>query len=572
VGSGQQPVAKVADGATLAASPDARRRAGSSVVGSSVVALPGQAELAHSTARVLRTDEAARALAFSRALTALTGCGVLALPFLYNRARPLYWPMAATLVALCAASAWMWRRTRSERGHSPAAFRVYLSLGFAVGLFVEYDLGIFSPAPLFVTLGIMFLAQSHDRAFAIGATLFAALTYLALAVLVVTGVVPDAGLISAAGASLTGRLLFTAVVPIAYGIAAWQGRQSRRATLAAIEQSHEALRLALTREAQLAEAHQDLDEALRAGARNGGRHSGALMGRYRLAEIIGRGAMGEIYAAADVGTGAPAAVKVLQASASGDPDLVERFLREGRIAVSLKAPNVVTVHDVGAAAGVPFIAMELLVGEDLSAQLRRKERLDLPAVVELVSEVARGLDAARVAGVVHRDLKPQNIFCAEQGDLRPPVWKILDFGVSKLRDSTATLTHAAVIGTPGYMSPEQAEGRDADHRSDVFSLGAVAYRALTGRPPFSGEIPHVLFEIAYKNPFRPSELYPSLPSDVDLVLALALAKRVDDRFESALDLDAALRDAARGALAPAIRARALGLLASSPWGASLRAA
>jgi serine/threonine-protein kinase len=528
--------------------------------------------LAASTARVIRADEAARAAALSRAVVALTGVGVLAIPFLYDRNRPLYWATVATVVSLFVTSIWMWRRTRREGGHAPATFRVFMMLALMAGAFVEYDLGIFSPAPLFMTLAIVFVAQSHDRPLALGATVFCALSYVALAVLVTTGALPDAGLFSAAAGPPMARMLFAVMVPVAYGVAAWQGRQSRRATLQAIEQSHEALRLALTREAQLAEANQNLDDALRAGAGKSGRHSGAQMGRYRLAEIIGRGAMGEIYAAAEVGSGDPAAVKVLQASASGDPDLVERFLREGRIAVRLQAPNVVTVYDVGAASGVPFIAMELLVGEDLATQLRRRERLDLPDVLDLIDQVAKGLDAAHRAGVVHRDLKPQNIFCAEQRCGHLPIWKILDFGVSKLRDSNATLTQAAVIGTPGYMSPEQAEGRDTDHRSDVFALGAVAYRALTGRPAFAGEMLQVLFDIAYKSPVCPSDILPSLPPDVDLVLALALAKRADDRFDGALEMAAALREASRGALAPARRARAMALVEAAPWGSSLRAA
>jgi eukaryotic-like serine/threonine-protein kinase len=557
-------------GATVAASPDARRRAAdggdprpSPDAASHVTA--ARAALAHTTALVLRTDEAARALALSRALVILTGVGLLALPFLYDPTRVLYWPMAGTVAVLFAASVLVWRRSRGERGHSRATFRAYIWLSIVSGLFVEYDLGVFSPAPLFLTLGVTFLAQSNDRRLALGATVFSAGSYFVLALLVAAGVVPDLGLLHVMGASGRGRGLMVVIVPIAFAVAAWQGRQARRATLAAIEQSHEALRLAITREAQLAEANHDLDVALRAGAGEGGRYSSVVMGRFRLGEIVGRGAMGEIYAAADVESGEPAAVKVLQAAVSRQPDLVERFLREGRITARLRAPNVVTVFEVGAAAGVPFIAMELLVGQDLSAHLRQKERLDLPAVVDLCAEVARGLGAAHGAGVVHRDIKPQNIFHAEQGLGQRPVWKILDFGVSKLRDSSATLTNAAVVGTPGYMSPEQAEGRDADHRSDVFALGAVVYRALTGRPPFSGDLPHVLFEIVYKSPIRPSELLPALPPDVDLVLALALAKRAEDRFDSAAELAAALRDAGHGALDPALRARASRLLETASW-------
>ncbi len=567
MGIAEHARADAGDGATAVASPAARRKAGEDGAAASL------ATMAETSAHVIRTDEAARALALSRGITFLSGVGLCAVPFLYDRGRALFWPAAANMVALFLTSGWMWWRAVRARGHSRAVFRLFVAVAAGTGLFMAYDLGVFSPAPLFLALGVVFIAQSHDCPFAVGATVFSAAAYAVLALLVIAGVVPDLGVFSAAAGPLSGRLLFVVMVPVAYGVAGWQGRQSRRATLAAIAETQQALRLALTREAQLAEANQNLDVALNAGAGSSGRYTDARMGSYRLAEIIGRGAMGEIYAASDVDTGAPAAVKVLQASVCRDPDLVERFFREGRIAKSLQAPNVVTVFDVGGAEdGVPFIAMELLVGEDLSARLRHRERLDLPATLDLVDEVSLGLAAAHAAGVVHRDLKPQNIFCAEQPRGQPPVWKILDFGVSKLRDAFATITHAAVIGTPGYMSPEQAQGTDTDHRSDIFALGAVTYRALTGRPPFGGEMPHVLFEIAYKSPTCASELCPSLPPDVDLVLAIALAKRAGDRFDSAPEMAAALRDAARGALDPALRARAAALIEEAPWGVMRQAA
>jgi serine/threonine-protein kinase len=167
--------------------------------------------------------------------------------------------------------------------------------------------------------------------------------------------------------------------------------------------------------------------------------------------------------------------------------------------------------------------------------------------------------------VVHRDLKPQNLFLSETKTGRT-IWKILDFGVSKLQGSAGTLTQHAVVGTPGYMSPEQAQGTAADRRSDIFSLGAVAYRALTGRPPFSGtDTPQILFEIVYKNPIRPSELLPTLPRDVDLALAIALAKRPEDRFSSAFEFAEAFVHASRGRLPLEVRKRARAVLAKYPW-------
>jgi len=211
--------------------------------------------------------------------------------------------------------------------------------------------------------------------------------------------------------------------------------------------------------------------------------------------------------------------------------------------------------------------MERLEGEDLNARLRRQERLELSEVSELVRDVAAGLQQAHDKGVVHRDLKPFNLFLArdEQGNSR---WKVLDFGISKLRDSSSTLTREGVVGTPGYMSPEQAKGVAVDHRSDLFSLAAVVYRALTGRPAFSGSnTPQIMFDVVYRNPERPSLALPGMARDLELVLAIGLAKEVEQRFQSAGQLAAALQAAAEQKLDPELRTRARQLLRKYPWGA-----
>jgi serine/threonine-protein kinase len=225
----------------------------------------------------------------------------------------------------------------------------------------------------------------------------------------------------------------------------------------------------------------------------------------------------------------------------------------------------VRVLDLGqAAGGTPFIAMELLDGQDLGWHLRRRPQMSLEEVVDLTEQVAVGLEAAHAAGIVHRDLKPQNLF------LSSGVWKILDFGVAKLRGSDGTLTKGAVVGTPGYMSPEQARGQEAETRSDLFSLGAVIYRALTGQPPFAGaDLPESLFQIVYGMPARPSALVAQLSPDVDAVLAIALAKHADDRFANPSELAQALRAAAAGRLSAALRARAGELIAKLPWGTAV---
>jgi len=380
------------------------------------------------------------------------------------------------------------------------------------------------------------------------------------------GWIPDLGLYRGGGAPLAQRLFTLAIVPAVYLVTIWQARLSRRATHLAMDRLDEALRLARQREAQLEEANHNLDVALDAAAGGEGRFSGALAGRFRLAEVVGRGAFGEVYAATDEKNGERAAVKMLLPRVRHNIDLVRRFLREAEALSRFRAPNVVSVYQVGEVqSGAPYIAMELLEGNNLAWHLRRHRQLEPRQVVWMAHEVATGLYAAHAAGIVHRDIKPQNLFLARQDDRS--IWKILDFGVAKLGGVQETLTHGAVIGTPGYMSPEQARGQDADPRSDVFSLAAVVYRALAGRPPFANrDTPQLLFDIAYRIPSRPTELAPTLPGDVDLVLAIGLAKRPEDRFGGVVELASALEAALRDQLQIPLRARGQALVDAQPWG------
>ncbi len=329
------------------------------------------------------------------------------------------------------------------------------------------------------------------------------------------------------------------------------GAALRKATLAIEEQRRETMR----REALLEEANADLDRVLHARA---GPSTGARMGAWRLGELLGRGGMGEVYRATNEENGTIAAVKLLLRDPAGDPELLERFRREARALARVDHPNVVRLLDVGDG----WIAMELLEGVDLAKLLRKKETLQSKDVLKLVSEVAAALEAARRAGIVHRDLKPQNIFF----ETRDERWKVLDFGLSKLTERGSTPAQRMPVGTPAYMAPEQIEGTPVDHRADVFALGLVVYRAITGRPAFSAEEPAaVLFDVLFEQPPRPSELAP-VDIDVDFALALALAKYPSHRFERAIDLAAALESAYRGALSPILRSRAETLLATHGWG------
>ncbi|HEX7701775.1 MAG TPA: serine/threonine-protein kinase, partial [Kofleriaceae bacterium] len=167
---------------------------------------------------------------------------------------------------------------------------------------------------------------------------------------------------------------------------------------------------------------------------------------------------------------------------------------------------------------------------------------------------------ARAAGMVHRDIKPPNIFRTRDG-----TWKLLDFGVAVLGDSSGTLTQGGVIGTPGYMAPEQAKGESVDHRADVYAVGAVLYRCITGRAPFSGtDHAAMLYAMVHDMPIRPGAIA-HLDRDVDRVLAVVLAKRRNDRFGSVKELADVLESAFAGRLAPRIRVAADGLLRSQPW-------
>lgn len=266
-------------------------------------------------------------------------------------------------------------------------------------------------------------------------------------------------------------------------------------------------------------------------------------------------------------------MKVLHSSVLGEPTHVERFFREARVSSGLSSPHVVKVLDSGYAAdGTPYLAMELLQGADLSRLLRERSRMSSSEVLELVSHASHALTTAHEAGIVHRDLKPQNLFLAEDAANGPALWRVLDFGISKIAEAGGTLTHGgAVVGTPRYMSPEQARGHAVDRRSDVFSLGVVTYRVLTGRPPFAGhDSMATMYQIMHVQPANPDD-FMTEHGDVELALALVLAKDRARRFQTVAEFSHALAAAVRGELEPRLRDAARELLANEPWGSEVRA-
>jgi eukaryotic-like serine/threonine-protein kinase len=266
------------------------------------------------------------------------------------------------------------------------------------------------------------------------------------------------------------------------------------------------------------------------------------LGRYRLESFLGEGGMGRVYRAFDPSLGRPVAIKILPAALLHDRDRLDRFVREARTASALNHPNVVTIYEIGSSDGTQFIAMELLDGETL----RERGKLELRRAIEIIAQVADGVAAAHSAGVIHRDLKPENIIITKSGFA-----KILDFGLAKLREpsppgndgATARKTDpGTILGSAGYMSPEQAAGRNADHRTDIFSLGCILYEALSGRRAFAGESSiDTLHKIIHDDPRPLRELSPDVPSELQRIVRKCLAKDPDERYQSAKDLAIDLR-------------------------------
>jgi serine/threonine-protein kinase len=526
--------------------------------------------VAETVVSAMHEEEAARARAFGRSISALAIFGMLGQPLFWGGTAPwLFWTNVVNLVVLLVVGVWAYRRAQDPKRYDVTFSRAFACIAAVAGVVLEYYAGVFSPGPIGITLGIAFFGMGHDERFAIGLSGLMAGSYFAVAMGVAFKLIPDFSLFRDSPATLGAKVFMAFIVPIVYLVTLWQARLNRRATREAMERSNEAMRLASQREAQLLEARGQVEAALRAGAGQRGLYSGRTAGDFELDELIGRGAMGEVYAATHMTNGARAAVKVLSAAALANPELRERFLREGEIATRIHSPNVVRVIEVGEITGwAPYIAMELLKGDDLAHHLRRRGQLDVEDVLRLVRDVAIGLEAAHAASVVHRDLKPQNLVLDHGDDDDRGTWKILDFGVSRLLDSNGTLTQHGVIGTPGYMAPEQARGAASDHRADLFSLASVIYRCLTGRPPFQAEeAPRMLLDIVYGMPMKPSEIVPSIPHDVELVLAIGFAKKPSARFASAREMAEALRLAAAGQLPQALRQRAATLLHRLPWGA-----
>jgi serine/threonine-protein kinase len=265
------------------------------------------------------------------------------------------------------------------------------------------------------------------------------------------------------------------------------------------------------------------------------------IGRYEIIEELGRGAMGVVYRARDTQIGRMVALKVIltvSASAQDIEKYKQRFRREAQAAGRLSHPGIVTIHDIAEDdAGQPYIVMEYIEGQPLNVLLGPAAQVPFDRLLDIGIQLAEALDFAHRSGVVHRDIKPQNILVTQDGRA-----KIADFGIARL-EGTELTQEGTSLGTPCYMSPEQFRGGAIDGRSDIFSLGAVLYWMCTGQKPFPGDtVTITCFQVAFENPAPPTLAKPGLPGDLDHILLRCMAKSPGDRYatcgELAADLEA----------------------------------
>ncbi|MEO6418706.1 MAG: serine/threonine-protein kinase [Polyangiaceae bacterium] len=263
---------------------------------------------------------------------------------------------------------------------------------------------------------------------------------------------------------------------------------------------------------------------------------------YQIARLIGEGGMGRVYEARHLRlTDRRFAVKVLNAEYARDTDVVLRFQREAQSSSAIGHPNVLDVFDVHKTPeGVPYLVGEFLEGEELGEHLRKVGRLDVSMAAGITRQICRALNAAHALGIVHRDMKPENVFLIPRDGL--PHVKVLDFGISKAAHGNTHLTRTGMImGTPSYMAPEQARGEKVDHRADVYAVGALLYSLLTGLRPFENDdATATLTLVLTSEPPRPRSIDPQIPEGMELVVQRAMAKDPRERFQTMLELEAAL--------------------------------
>jgi len=272
-----------------------------------------------------------------------------------------------------------------------------------------------------------------------------------------------------------------------------------------------------------------------------------LAGRFRVESELGEGGMARVYGVTDLTTGRPLALKLLRAGVASEEEAVERLRREGEVLTRLKHPAVVRIETYGVLAdGRLYLAMELLEGETLGARMR-KGKLSPAELCPILTGAAAGLTAAHEAGVVHRDLKPDNIFLCSRGSGLPEQVKLLDFGISKIVDYERLTRTGQILGTPRYMAPEQlAADHDLGLRVDIYALGVILYEALAGHPPFIASSPSDLIVAVLHGKVVPLNSYrPDVSPELEAIVLRAMSRDETARYDSAHELAHAFVDVAR---------------------------
>jgi serine/threonine protein kinase len=264
----------------------------------------------------------------------------------------------------------------------------------------------------------------------------------------------------------------------------------------------------------------------------------ALGSRYEIIEEIGHGGMANVYKAVQINLDRPVALKVIHQNLLHDSGFIARFHREAKLCASLSHPNIVTIHDEGEVSGVHFMAMEYLHGQDLQHLIKSKGRLNVDEALQYFLPLSDALKFSHHRGLIHRDIKSSNIFITSAGRV-----VLLDFGIAHTAGGTLYTKDGKIFGTPEYMSPEQAEGKTIDHRTDIYSLGIVLYECLTGKVPFKSENPlSTIAKLVNETPVPPVKINNLIPSRLNSAVLKAISKNPEDRFADAADFALALSD------------------------------